>query len=223
MERRFAKGAVSVVEGRDDQPPKIVGLAAVYYDGTPDTEFSLWDGAVERIMPGAFDRAVSEGDDVLALFNHDPNQLLGRRSAGTLALKADKKRRSGDEDDGKRGLRYKISLGDTTVARDVLEHIRRGDLQGSSFAFTVTDQAWNTEDEVDIREIRGVRLFDVSPVTYPAYAATTTGVRDAQHAATVDEASTSFRAWKDTEAAEEAVRLRANRECVRRQAAVRTT
>ena len=57
------------------------------------------------------------------------------------------------------------------------EHIRRGDLQGSSFGFEVTKQDWRHDDRTDIREIRAVRLFDVGPVTFPAYESTTTAVR----------------------------------------------
>jgi len=170
IERRFVpqNRAVVGLEARgEDGPPSIVGYAAVYYDGTRNTEYELWDGAVERILPGTFERAAKE-DDVRGLFNHDPNQVLGRTSAGTLALKNDEK-----------GLAYDIQPGATTVGRDVTEHIRRKDVQGSSFSFRVTDSDWRKEDDVDIREIRGVVLYDVGPVTFPAYETTTTGVRTA--------------------------------------------
>ena len=170
MERRFVEqlAAAIAIESRADRPPVITGYAARYYDGTAATEFRLWDGAVERIMPGAFDAALADGHDARALFNHNPDHLLGRVSAGTLKLAADDL-----------GLRYEIHPGDTSIARDVLEHIRRGDLQGSSFAFEVVDQDWRTEDKTDIREIRAVRLFDVGPVTYPAYESTSTAIRSA--------------------------------------------
>lgn len=169
MDRRFLESRLSgvAIETRDDgECTTITGYAASFYDGTDATEFQLWDGAVERIMPGAFDRALKESDDVRALFNHNPDNLLGRTSADTLSLRADKT-----------GLRYSIEPGDTAIARDVIEHIRRGDLQGSSFAFEVTDEEWRKEDDVEIREVKGVRLFDVGPVTYPAYESTTTAVR----------------------------------------------
>jgi uncharacterized protein len=165
MERRFFPGAAALVK-RADGKEVIAGHAAVYYDGTPKTEFKLWENFVERVMPGAFDRALAEKDDVRALFNHDPSALLGRASAGTLALKSDAK-----------GLAYEIEPADTQVAKDVREHLRRGDLTGSSFAFVVTDQEFRTVNGVDIREIRGVQLFDVGPVTYPAYEGTDAGVR----------------------------------------------
>lgn len=175
MERRFLNTARSRVECRGDTAGNatVEGYAAVFYDGTPDTQFELWDGAVERVMPQAFDRALVDNDDARALFNHDPNQLLGRRSADTLKLSKDGS-----------GLRYSIVTGDTAVARDVVQHIRRGDLQGSSFAFRVLKQEWREEKlddghHLEIREILDVELFDVGPVTFPAYEATTTDVRSA--------------------------------------------
>lgn len=163
MERRqYTQDVAGVrLEERADEASKISGYASVFYDGTKRTEYQLWDGAVERIMPGSFDDAI-KNDDVRALFNHDPNQVLGRTQSDTLKLSVDK-----------RGLKYEIEPGDTQVARDVSEHIRRGDVDGSSFAFIVTDSDWRTEDSVDIREIRSVELYDVGPVTYPAYSTTT--------------------------------------------------
>src|ERR1700728_2523684 len=73
---------------RSDGTSEICGYGAVFYDGTPDTEYPMWPGAVERIMPGAFDRALRE-DDVRGLFNHDPNLLLGRTASGTMRLRVD--------------------------------------------------------------------------------------------------------------------------------------
>ena len=173
-ELRFNREGVRL-EAREDgegvdteQGPRIVGYASVFYDKSDDgTEFEIWDNAVERIMPGAFTRALKEFDDVMGLFNHDVNSVLGRTSAGTMSLEVDK-----------RGLLYRIDPPLTERAATVVENIRRGDVDGSSFAFSVTDQEWRTEDEIDIREITGVRLFDVGPVVYPAYSATTTGFRD---------------------------------------------
>jgi len=183
MERRYLNQAASSVglDVRAEGEAAIVGHAAVYYDGTDATEYKLWDGAVERIMPGTFDKAIKD-NDVRALFNHDPNNLLGRTSADTLTLESDK-----------RGLAYEITPGDTSIGNDVVTHIQRGDLQGSSFAFVVTDQDWRTEDSVDIREIRGVELFDVGPVTFPAYEATDTGLRSS------GDAREAYEAWKAVE------------------------
>lgn len=191
MERRFLSeqaAGITLVERAEGENPTISGHAAVFFDGTEGTEFRLWDGAVERVMPGAFDGALSRGDDARGLFNHDPNQVLGRRSAGTVNLSVDAK-----------GLRYNIDPPDTSVASDVVALIRRGDIQGSSFSFQVTDQEWRTENKVDIREIRGVELFDVGPVTFPAYENTTTGVRSQGADA---EARSSWEAFKAGQAAD---------------------
>jgi len=146
--------------------PKIVGYASVFYDGTPGTEYALWEDTDERIMPGTFDDALSTPDDVRGLVNHDPNQILGRTASGTLKLSVDS-----------RGLYYEITPADTTTARDVVQSIKRGDVDGSSFAFRVLDEEYKKEDGKYVREITRVKLFDVGPVTYPAYAAATSGYR----------------------------------------------
>jgi HK97 family phage prohead protease len=167
MERRYTNLAAAAVEIRaeGEGTGMIHGYGAVYYDGTPNTEYQLWPGMVERIMPGAFSQAVNR-DDVRALFNHDTNMVLGRKSAGTLRIF-----------DDNRGLRYEIDPGETTVYRDVAQFIKRKDVQGSSFAFMITDEQPRKENGIRIREIRGVELFDVGPVTFPAYESTSTGVR----------------------------------------------
>jgi HK97 family phage prohead protease len=182
MERRFIQRAAARLElrAREGKLPQIAGYGAVFYNAAePGTEYQLWTDFVERIMPGAFDRAVAERDDARALFNHDPTNLLGRIAAKTLSLEVDAT-----------GLAYTIDPPDTQMGRDVVEMIRRGDLSGSSFAFEVTDEDIRKEkrDDVEkwIREIRGVKLYDVGPVTYPAYEATTTGVRAAVDVDEVD-------------------------------------
>lgn len=189
-ERRFTsqkQGPVALLS-RDGGGEVIAGYASVYYDGSQGTEYQLWEGAVERVMPGAFDRALAEGDDCRGLFNHDPNCVLGRSASGTLRLKSDAK-----------GLSYEIDPADTTVSADVREHLRRGDVNGSSFSFLITDQDWRTETRnektLDIREIRGVKLFDVGPVTYPAYEGTTAGTRSADD---LSEARAAHAAWKES-------------------------
>ncbi len=170
------------LETREDGGRTLVGYAAVFYrSDDPGTEFELWDGYVERIMPGAFDSAIERGDDVRALFNHDSSLVLGRSTAGTMRLKSDDV-----------GLRYEIDLPDTQQASDLATLVERGDVDGSSFAFTVTDYERSRDNEVDVREITGVRLFDVGPVTYPAYESTSVSVR----ASDVAEAKDEYEQWK---------------------------
>ncbi|KKN27507.1 hypothetical protein LCGC14_0863910 [marine sediment metagenome] len=164
--RMLSMGPAEIRLDESGEHPRLVGYASVFFDGTAKTEFRLWEDMVERIMPGAFDKTLKAKDDVRALFNHDPSMILGRTTAGTVELETDK-----------RGLKYSIDLGSTTIAEDVVKHIRRGDVSGSSFGFEVTDVEHRMEDKVNIREITGVKLFDVGPVTFPAYEATDVVVR----------------------------------------------
>ena len=119
----------------------------------------------ERVKRGAFTHSL-EKDDIRALFNHDPNYVLGRNKSGTLELSEDEK-----------GLSVKIKPPDTTWARDLKISIERGDINQMSFGFSVEEEKWNTENGVDVRELRKVKLFDVSPVTFPAYPSTDVGLR----------------------------------------------
>lgn len=188
MERRFIATSVAAVRAakRDDGKPIIAGYGAVFYDGTPDTEYKLWDDMVERIMPGAFDRAISEQHDVRGLFNHDPNHVLGRTKSGTMKLSIDAK-----------GLAYEIEPGDTGVSRDVQIHLERGDVSGSSFSFVPTEAQWIEQVKdgktIYIREVRSVDLYDVGPVTFPAYESTTAGVRSQEEARDARESLKRFR------------------------------
>lgn len=120
----------------------------------------------EMIMPGAFDGA--DLGDVRALFNHDPNQILARTASGTMSLEVDE-----------RGLKYRFEAPNTTLGNDLLEMIRRGDVSQSSFAFTVDKVQWEEErGKPDLRKIERFKtLYDVSPVTYPAYANTSVQAR----------------------------------------------
>ena len=84
------------------------------------------------------------------------------------------------------GLRYEIDPGNTQVGRDVVEHIARGDVDGSSFTFTIPaggDKWTRTTDEegrvLEVRELLDVDLFDVSPVVFPAYEGTSVSMRSA--------------------------------------------
>ena len=170
-ERRFTRLALAglKLQSRDDKQPVISGYGAVFYrDDDPGTEYELFEGLVERIMPGAFDRAIQEADDCRALFNHNPDLCLGRSTAGTLRLSIDAT-----------GLRYEIDPPDTAAGRDVQVSLQRGDITGSSFTFLPDDMTWREKDGVTIREVRSVQLFDLGPVTFPAYTSSTAGMRSA--------------------------------------------
>ncbi len=139
----------------------IRGLASVFYrPGDRGTEFELGQGIMERIDPGAFDEFLRSGRDVVCLWNHDANHLLGRRAAGTLQLFADAV-----------GLRYIVDTPDTTLGNDTTTLASRGDICGSSFSFIADRVRWVEEGRIAIRIIEAATLVDVSPVTFPAYSA----------------------------------------------------
>lgn len=126
----------------------------------------------EKIASGAFDEAIITSDP-RALFNHDPNHVLGRKSAGTLRLKI-----LSD------GLHYEITPPKSTFVADLIESMKRGDIKESSFAFSVTDEEWidpTKKGDLPTRVIKRVgTLYDVSPVTYPAYPTATSEARSAK-------------------------------------------
>jgi len=174
LERRVM--AIDDIELRvtDDESPKITGYAA---------KFNKWSldlgGFREKIQKGAFDEAV-EKSDVRALKNHDPNLLLGRTSSGTLRLNTNA-----------RGLGFEIDPPDTSTGRDTVTEIRRKDITGCSFSFTTAEDDWKylEDGRVERTIIKVDELFDVGPVTYPAYPDTTVAARSmekvlAEHTAT---------------------------------------
>ena len=124
----------------------------------------------EMIEPGAFTEAL-QTSDIRALFNHDPNYILARSTAGTLEVTEDDK-----------GLFYRFEVPNTNFGNDFLEMLRRGDVSQSSFAFTIAKQRWEEdktgEEEKYKRIIEKVEeIYDVSPVTYPAYPETSVSSR----------------------------------------------
>jgi HK97 family phage prohead protease len=149
----------------DKGPGVLVGYAAVF-----NVEATIGRWFREKIRPGAFANVLKSERDTAALVNHENGSLIGRRSAGTLRL---------SEDDV--GLRYEIDVPDTSVGRDVLVNVKRGDLRGSSFQFSVEREEWKfsqTRGELDLREIVEIsELYDVGPVTFPAYAETDVAAR----------------------------------------------
>ena len=147
----------------DSLDGKIVGHASVF-DSWSETLGGIFPFK-EIVRKGTFTETIKL-DDIRALFNHDPNYVLGRNVAGTLEL---------EEDDI--GLRVVITPPDTSWANDLIKNLRRGDISQMSIGFIVLEDTWGTQDGIDIREIKKVQLFDVSIVTYPAYTQTDVGVR----------------------------------------------
>ena len=143
------------VDSTEDGRDLVVGHASVY-----DSRSNNLGGFYEFIERGAFTEELIANSDVRALINHDPNLILARNTSGTLNLTADE-----------RGLKYEFEMPETSYGKDLAISMKRGDITQSSFAFTVAEDDWSTDaDGNNIRTIKKIdRLYDVSPVTYPAY------------------------------------------------------
>ncbi len=162
-----------VEDGGDDGPAKISGHAAVFNKLSEP----LMGGYRERIRPGAFAKTIREGD-VRSLFNHNSDFVLGRTAAKTLELREDKK-----------GLFFEATPPDTQWARDLAVSMKRGDISQASFGFRAVREEWkDAEDDrkQTIRELIEVELFDVSPVTFPAYPQTDAQARAVMEQAGID-------------------------------------
>lgn len=165
-ELRSVVGKVGV-QNREDGAPVIEGYSAVF--GVKETIDGLF---TESINSGAFNRVLQEKQDTKALFDHRSDYILGRVGNGTLVLRADNI-----------GL-FMTNTPNMNVsyAKDLVENIKRNDIHGQSFAFTVRKSQWtfssDESGELDHREIMEIGdLYDVGPVTYPAYSATSVSAR----------------------------------------------
>ncbi len=157
LERRFCDLHGLTVRAETEQPT-ISGYAAVFNS----LSVELW-GFREKIAPGAF--ADTLADDIRALWNHDAAIVLGRTKAGTLTLAEDNT-----------GLRCEIAPPASAAA--YVESIRRGDVDQMSFGFRTLKDEWNEDENGTlIRTLLRCKLYEVSPVTFPAYPATSIGVR----------------------------------------------
>lgn len=150
----------------NDGKPKISGHAAMFgvRSGNLGSEEYPW---YETIRKGAFSNTL-KNEDIRALWQHDPTWVLGRNKRETLRLWEDES-----------GLAFECFPPDTQLVRDlVLTPIQRGDVDQMSFAFDVVRQSLRMgENQPTIRELLEVRLYEVSPVTFPAYPATNVNAR----------------------------------------------
>lgn len=155
IELRVAQGAlVQPAEGATG--PNFKGYAAVFNSRT-----NVGGWFEEIIAPGAFAESLASGDDVVALFNHEDDYVLGRRSANTLRLAEDAK-----------GLYVEIDGPDTQLARDLAVSVARRDITQMSFGFRCLSEKWDepaSEGGTALRTLLKVQLIDVSIVTFPQY------------------------------------------------------
>jgi HK97 family phage prohead protease len=144
------------------------GYAAVFNSPSEPLPF------IERIAPGAFARSLKSKNNVRMYMNHDSSMLLATTRAKTLRLSEDSK-----------GLLVDASLPDTSIGRDLSVLMQRGDVNSMSFGFTVPSGGDMWSDDGQSRELRQIKLYEVSVVTgFPAYTATTAAVRSLDALAT---------------------------------------
>jgi HK97 family phage prohead protease len=142
---------------------RLVGIAATFW-----TVATIGARAKEQIAAGAFADSLSDGNDVLALVDHDPAKVIGRTRSGTLRLLQNS-----------HGLTFEIDLPETSAANDVLALATRGDLGGMSFGFIVPPggESWQGE----LRTLHKVNLREISVVSaWPAYEGTQVSLRTAE-------------------------------------------
>jgi HK97 family phage prohead protease len=159
--RRVTVNEFEVRDGENGDGATFVGLAAAFNSPSQPLPF------IETIAPGAFSRSLQSRNEIKLFVNHDTSRVLASKRAGTLRLW-----------ESGRGLEVEAALPDTTDGRDMAVLLRRGDVDSMSFGFSVPrgGDAWS--DDGQERELREVRLHEVSIVTgFPAYEATTAGVR----------------------------------------------
>ena len=154
MEYRYYEPPIVEVETRNEKEVKMVRGTAVKFD-----QLSRNLGWFrEKFDRDAFSDVME--DDVVALFNHNIDKVLARSISGTLRYWTDDT-----------GLQYEFEAPDNTAGRDLLVSLQRGDIRHSSFSFTIADERWEEDEEAgEIRTVLKVkRLYDVSPVVFPAY------------------------------------------------------
>ncbi|HEY1647485.1 MAG TPA: HK97 family phage prohead protease [Terracidiphilus sp.] len=148
-----------------DGSRSLSGYAATFGDLSQDL-----GGFKEKIQRGAFKQSLKNNPDVLCLYGHDDNQILGRVSSGTLSISEDAK-----------GLKFTCKLPDTSTAKDLIALMERGDISQMSFGFMVNPQgdSWDEVGGQLVRTLISVTLYEVSVVGQPAYTSTSVNLRSA--------------------------------------------
>ena len=188
-EQRTFSAELKLETREEGKAQRIVGHAAVFNVVAGNGWFK------EQVAPGAFKSSI-EQDDIRALFNHDPNYVLGRNKAGTLDLREDDK-----------GLWIEIEPPDTQFARDLKVSIERGDITQMSFGFEILkeDREKGEGKDPDLFTLREVKLWDVSPVTFPFYSQTDVSVHSREAWAKTQRTIKAFEArgyrvrWRELE------------------------
>ena len=149
------------VEATESDGMRFTGYAAVFNSDSEPLPF------IERIMPGAFKRSLKARNEVKLFKNHNMDEVLASTRSKTLRLTEDSK-----------GLLAEATLPDTTAGRDLAVLMKRGDVHAMSFGFSVPAKGDSWSDDGMTRQLKEIRLHEVSIVTgFPAYEATTASVR----------------------------------------------
>ena len=122
-------------------------------------------------MPGAFAQTLIDNQDIVALVNHNLDNVLGRTSNGLLNIY---------EDDY--GLKFELTLPDTERAKQAYEDVQCGNLKNCSFLFFEKDERWDYSGQVPLRILNEVDLIEVSLVTIGQYDGTEVSARSKQKA-----------------------------------------
>lgn len=168
-EKRFLQGSIEIEKRNDGEESRTVsGYAVVFDKWSKVIGRGTW-AFQEKISRNAFDGV--DMSEVVATFNHNFDNILARVDSNTLNLTIDDY-----------GLKYSFEAPSTTTGDDLLENIRNGNIKGSSFMFTPSEQRWtykdDKEEEVDEREITKIEvLYELGPVTIPAYPDSTAAAR----------------------------------------------
>ena len=168
FERRFTVEALQVRIADGDAGKTTIAGRAVIYNTWVQIGSAAW-GWMERWSPGALTGSLSN-KDIYATFNHDADNLLGRVSNETLRMT-----------DSSKALEYELDPNlDTEIGRQVLAFVKRQDVRGSSFAFRVDKyemEKKQKKSDMDRVTITKAKLFELGPVTNPAYKQTSAQLR----------------------------------------------
>lgn len=193
QERRTFTGTVIARSEGENMPKEIGGIAAVI---NSVTDLGYFEEVIER---GAFDYALSKEYDIRCLFNHEAELILGRTLSGTCNVFVNA--------DG--NLEYTwVPDYENPTHMSVVRSIMRGDITQSSFAFTIKEQKWSDSTKYGTMGKRTITviedLYDVSPVTYPAYADTEA---DARSIVAMRDQEREIESAKQSQAAADILRL----------------
>ncbi len=153
------------LNANDEAAEKIISGYFIVFN----SETELYEGCFEEIAPESFDNV--DLSDVRALIDHETSKVLGRTKSGTLTLSVDAKGVYGE---------IKVNEQDT-AATNLYSRVQRGDVDQCSFGFNILDEAMETRDDGSYKfTIKAIELFEVSVVTFPAYADTAVEARSKQ-------------------------------------------